>query len=96
MSTEIDSLLTSTPNIRNGQRCISGTGISVHRIAILHNLGHSTEDIVRKYEHLTPAGVHAALAYYFANKQQIDSEIAADEAEAEKIEKEFLARQQVA
>lgn len=96
MSTKIDSLLTCTPNIRNGQPCISGTGISVHRIAVLHNLGHSTEDIVRKYEHLTPAGVHAALAYYFANKQQIDSEIAADEAEAEKIEKEFLDREQIA
>lgn len=96
MSTEIDSLLTSAPNIRNGQRCISGTGISVNRIAILHNLGHSTEAIVRKYEHLTPAGVHAALAFYFANKQQIDSEIVADEVEAEKIEKEFLDRQQVA
>jgi uncharacterized protein (DUF433 family) len=99
MSTEIDSLLTSpstSPNIRNRQPCISGTGISVHRIAVLHNLGHSTEDIVRKYEHLTPAGVHAALAYYFANKQQIDSEIAADEAEADKIGKEFLERQQVA
>src|ERR1041385_6505618 len=73
MSTEINSLLSSTPDIRHGQPCISGTGISVKRIAILHNLGHSTEDIVRKYEHLTPAGVHAALAYYFANKQQIDS-----------------------
>lgn len=96
MRTEIESLLTSTPNIRNGQRCISGTGISVHRIAVLHNLGHSIEDIVRKYGHLTPAGVHAALAYYFANKQQIDAELAADEAEAEKIEKEFLDRQQVA
>jgi len=94
MSIEIDSLLISTPNIRNGQPCISGTGISVHRIAILHNLGHSTEDIVRKYEHLTPAGVHAARAYYFANKQQIDSEIAAGEDEAEKIEMEFLERQQ--
>lgn len=96
MSTEIDSLLTSTANVRHGQPCISGTGISVHRIAVLYNLGHSTEDIVRKYEHLTPAGVHAALAYYFANKQQIDSELAADEAEAERIEKEFLDRQQVA
>lgn len=29
----------------------------------------------------------------FANKQQIDSEIAADEAEAEEIEKEFLDRE---
>jgi uncharacterized protein (DUF433 family) len=96
MSTEIESLLTSTPDIRNGRRCISGTGISVNRIAVLHNLGHSTEDIVRKYEHLTPAGVHAALAYYFANKQEIDAEIAAAEVEAETIEKEFLERQQVA
>jgi uncharacterized protein (DUF433 family) len=96
MSTAIDTLLTSTPNIRHGQPCISGTGISVHRIAVLHNLGHGTEDIVRKYEHLMPAGVHAALAYYFANKQQIDAEIAGDEAEAEEIEKEFLERQLVA
>jgi uncharacterized protein (DUF433 family) len=96
MSIESDSLLTSSPNIRHGQPCISGTGISVRRIAVLHNLGHSTEDVVRKYEHLTPAGVHAALAYYFANKQRIDSEIAAGEDEVEKIEKEFLDRQQVA
>ncbi|HEV7797152.1 MAG TPA: DUF433 domain-containing protein [Pyrinomonadaceae bacterium] len=96
MGTAIDTLLTSTPEIRHEQPCISGTGISVHRIAVLHNLGHSTEDIVRKYEHLTPAGVHAALAYYFANKQQIDSEIAADDTEGEKIEKEFLDRQSVA
>ena len=96
MSTEIDSLLTSTPDIRHGQPCISGTGISVNRIAILHNLGHSTEDIVRKYEHLTPAGVHAALAYYFANKQEVDAEIADDEADAERIEREFLKQQPVA
>jgi uncharacterized protein (DUF433 family) len=96
MSTAIDTLLTSTPNIRHGQPCISGTGISVHRIAVLHNLGHSIEDIVRKYEHLTAAGVHAALAYYFANKQEVDAEIADDEADAERIESEFLKQQPVA
>ncbi|HEV7396821.1 MAG TPA: DUF433 domain-containing protein [Pyrinomonadaceae bacterium] len=90
MSTAIDTLLTTTPDIRHGQPCISGTGMSVHRIAILHNLGPSIEAIVRKYEHLTPAGVHAALVYYFANKQQVDAEIGVDEVEAEKIEKEFL------
>ncbi len=96
MSTEIDSLLTSSPEIRNGRPCIAGTGISVHRIAILYNLGHSPEEIVRKYEHLTTAGVHAALAYYFANKQEIDAEIAADNADAERIETEFLRQQPVA
>ncbi len=95
MSTEIDSLLTSSPEMRHGRPCIAGTGISVHRIAILHNLGHSPEEIVRKYEHLTTAGVHAALAYYFANKQEVDAQIAGDEADAERIETEFLSRQQV-
>lgn len=96
MSTEISSLLTSNPQIRHGRPCIAGTGIAVHRIAILHNLGHSPEEISRKYEHLTIAGVHAALAYYYANRQEVDRQIATDEADAERIEKEFLSRQQVA
>ncbi len=96
MSMEVEKLLTSSPEIRDGRPCIRGTGISVHRIAILHNLGHSPEEIVRKYEHLTIAGVHAALAYYFANKQEVDAEIAADETNAASIEKEFLSGEQVA
>lgn len=93
---EVGSLLSSTSEIRHGRPCITGTGISVHRIAILHNLGHSPEEIVRKYEHLTIAGVHAALAYYYANKVEVDGEIASDAADAESVEKEFLGQQQVA
>ncbi len=87
LNTEIDSLLASSPGIRDGRPCVAGSGISVHRIAILHNLAHSPEDIVRRYEHLTAAGVHAALAYYFANKQEIDAEIADEKADAERREK---------
>ncbi|HMG75180.1 MAG TPA: DUF433 domain-containing protein [Pyrinomonadaceae bacterium] len=96
MSMEVGALLSSSPEIRHGRPCIRGTGISVHRIAVLHNLGHSPEEIVRKYEHLTIAGVHAALAYYYANKQEIDAEVAADETDAAEIEREFLNTQQVA
>ena len=96
MSMEVGALLSSSPEIRHGRPCIRGTGISVHRIAVLHNLGHSPEEIVRKYEHLTIAGVHAALAYYYANKQEIDAEVNADETDAAEIEREFLNTQQVA
>lgn len=96
MSMQVETLLTSSPEIRDGRPCIRGTGISVHRIAVLHNLGHSPEEIVRKYEHLTIAGVHAALAYYFANKQEVDAEVAADETEAASVEREFLRGEQVA
>ena len=94
MSTEISSLLTSSPEIRHGRPRIAGTGITVHRIAILYKLGHSPEDILRKYPHLTAAGVFAALAYYHENQAEIEAEIAADEAEADRIEAEYLARQQ--
>ena len=96
MSMELGALLSSSPEVRHGRPCIRGTGISVHRIAVLNNLGHSPEEIVRKYEHLTIAGVHAALAYYYANKQEIDAEVAADEIDAANIEREFLNTQQVA
>jgi hypothetical protein len=34
---------------------------------------------------LTLAQIHAALAYYHANREEIDADIAADETAAEKI-----------
>ena len=38
----------------------------------------------------TLAQVYAALAYYHANREAIDAEIAADEAEADRLEQEYL------
>ena len=43
------------------------------------------EEIAAKIEHLTLAQIHAALAYYHANREEIDSDIAAEEAAIEKI-----------
>jgi uncharacterized protein (DUF433 family) len=96
MSKNLDALIDSTPEVRRGRPCVAGTGITVHRIAILYKLGHSPEEIVRKYEHLEPAGVYAALAYYHANQAEIDAEIASDEAEADGAEAEYLRRRDVA
>lgn len=96
MSVELDSLLTHSPEVRHDRVRVAGTGITVHRIAILSNLGHSPEEIVRKYKHLTLAGVHAALAYYHANRQQIDAEVGADREESARLEAEFARPPQVA
>ena len=96
MSVELDSLLTHSPELRHGRVRISGTGITVHRVAALSNLGHSPEDIVRKYKHLTLAGVHAALAYYHANREQVDTELAADREDAARLEAEFARAPKVA
>jgi uncharacterized protein (DUF433 family) len=94
MSVDIGSLIVSNPDIRHGRPCIAGTGITVHRIAIWYKLGHSPEKIARKYGHLTEAQVFAALAYYHANRDQIEAEIGADEAEADRIEEEHLQEKQ--
>ncbi|MDT7602964.1 MAG: hypothetical protein QOF61_961, partial [Acidobacteriota bacterium] len=67
-----------------------------HRIAILYKLGHSPDEIVRKYEHLDAAGVYAALAYYHANRTEIDAEIVAEEAENDRAEAEYLQKRDVA
>jgi uncharacterized protein (DUF433 family) len=96
MSKNLDSLIDSRPNVRHGRPCVAGTGITVHRIAILHRLGNSPEEIARKYEHLDLAGIHAALAYYHANRAEVDDEIAADEEEADRIEAEHSRQWDVA
>jgi uncharacterized protein (DUF433 family) len=96
MGVEFDSLLTHSPEVRHDRVRVAETGITVHRIAVLSNLGHSPEEIVRKYKHLTLAGVHAALAYYHANREQVDDEIASDREEAARLEAEFARAPKVA
>jgi uncharacterized protein (DUF433 family) len=96
MSTSIGSLIVSSPEMRHGRPCIAGTGITVHRIAVWYKLGHSPEEIARRYGHLTEAQVHAALAYYHANRDEIEAELAADEAEADRIEQDYLREKQPA
>ena len=94
MSTEISSLLTSDPQIRGGRLCVAGTRTTVHRIAVWYKMGESPEEIARKYSHLPIAGIYAALAFYHANQPQLEAEIAAQQAEEERIEAEWLEQRQ--
>ena len=81
----IGTLIERSPEIRKGRPCIAGTGVTVRRIAGWHNLGLTPEEIAAKIEHLTLAQIHAALAYYHANREEIDNDIAAEEAAIEEI-----------
>src|SRR5437870_5768804 len=82
---DIGTLIERSPEIRKGRPCIAGTGVTVRRIAGWHNLGLTPEEIAAKIEHLTLAQIHAALAYYHANRDEIDSDIATEEAAIEEI-----------
>src|ERR1035441_4422655 len=70
--TEIGSLISRRPDIRGGRPCIAGTGVSVRRIVQWHNTGQIPEEVVQTFGgHLSLAHVHAALAYYYANQEEI-------------------------
>lgn len=96
MSVDIGTMIVRESGFKHGRPHIAGTGLTVHRIAIWYKLGHEPEEIARRYGHITVAQVHAALAHYLANQAEIEAEIAADEAEAERLEKDYLQQKQVA
>lgn len=86
--TEIGSLISRRPEIHGGRPCIAGTGVSVRRIAQWYNMGLIPEEIAHKFGHLSLAQVHAALAYYHANQQEIDSDIEAETQAADALEQQ--------
>ncbi len=91
--TDIGTLIVRTAEIRGGRPRIAGTGVTVRRIAGWYKLGLSPEEIASEIPHLTLAQVYAALAYYHANREEIEADIAAEEAEAERLEREhYLGR----
>jgi uncharacterized protein (DUF433 family) len=76
---EIGTLIDRDPSIRGGRPKIAGTGLTVRRIAGWYKMGMSPDEIALEYAHLTLAQVHAALAYYHANREEIEADIAEEE-----------------
>jgi uncharacterized protein (DUF433 family) len=69
-----------TPNICGGRARIVGHRIRVMDVAVLHEKrGLSPEEIVQQYPGITLADVHAALAYYFDHRDEIEAEFRKDE-----------------
>ena len=89
---DIGQLIDRSPKVRNGRPCIAGTGISVHRIVGWYKLGFSPEQMVDRIGHVSLAQIHAALAYYHANQDEIESDIATEQADAERLQCEQMVR----
>ncbi len=69
------NLIVSNPKVRGGRPCIAGTGFRVTDVVMaqrFHNM--SADDIASGYD-VPLAGVHAALAYYYENRHEIDEDI---------------------
>ena len=90
-ATDIGTLIAQTPGICGGRPRIAGTGVSVRCIVGWYKLGMIPEEIADNYEQLSLAQVFAALAYYQANRGAMEAEMAADEVEADSLEREIRA-----
>lgn len=76
-----------TPGVAGGKARIAGHRITVHNVVVWHErIGMSPDQISAEFG-LSLADVHAALAYYFDHQDQIDAEIAADQAAADELRK---------
>jgi len=81
--------IVATPGVCGGAPRIEGTRIRVADIATYAVLHHwSVEKIAEELE-LTPAQIHAALAYYYDHKDEIDQAIKAADALARQIGTSF-------
>ena len=69
---DIGDLIESRPGVSGGQPCLRGTGVTVARVAHLaHAEGLVAAEIVKRLGGgLQLAAIHAALAYYYSNRDR--------------------------
>lgn len=89
--TDIGSLMVRSDDMRGGRPRIAGTGVTVRRIVVWYKQGLTPEEITTEIPHLSLAQVYAALTYYHANREEIAADIAAEDAEAQHLERMPLA-----
>lgn len=74
------AMIVSNPAVRAGRPVIAGTGIRVSDIAAMSVIhGQSPDEVALAYG-LSLSQVHAALAFYYEHKADIDDEIRRDDA----------------
>ena len=82
------TVLVKSSGICRGRLRIEGTRITVNQIVTLYKQGNSAEEIADQYSHLTRGQIYTALAYYHSNKDEVEVDLAAEEAEAVRLEQE--------
>jgi len=86
---EIGTLIDRDPGVRGGRPKVAGTGLTVRRVVGWYKMGMSPEEIALEYPHLILAQLHEALAYYHANREEIEADISQEEAAAAHWERDL-------
>lgn len=88
MPTVLETSLVRTPGVCGGRLRIDGTRMTVNQIVTLHKQGFTAEQIVEQYPQRTLAEVFTVLAWYHANKDDFDQELAAEATTAERAQQD--------
>jgi uncharacterized protein (DUF433 family) len=80
MKNVVTQHITKTPGVCGGRACIAGNRIRVLDIVGWHErAGYTVAQIVEMFPGISRADVHAALAYYYDNAEEIENEFREDE-----------------
>jgi uncharacterized protein (DUF433 family) len=85
------NLITSNPAVRGGQPCIAGTGLRVVDVVVASLFHRQTPDDIASGYGVSLAHVHAALAYYYEHKKEIDEVIRENIKQARQLKDQYLA-----
>ena len=89
------SHITKEPGIRGGKACVDSTRIPVVALVALLKDGKTPEEMLVAYPDLSLAQVHAALAYYYDHRDEVDGELDEDDDAEQQYERkriQYLAR----
>jgi len=89
--------VTKEPGVCGGKAAIDDTRVRVADVVCLHQQGMSPQEILVRYPQLSLGQVHAALAYYYDHRDEIEATLRAEETAEEDHERakaEYLSRQQ--
>jgi len=88
----IKAHIVRTPGVLGGKPRIAGHRIAVQHVVIWHDrMGMSVDDIANEYG-LSPADIHAALAYYHDHQDEINAAIRAEETFVTEMQQRYPSR----
>src|SRR6266496_5433263 len=87
-ATELGSMIVRTPGVIGGKPHIRGHRVGVHRVAGWWKIGLSIEEIGERLSTLSPAEIHAALAYYHLHRKEIEGFLEEERAICRSLERE--------
>jgi uncharacterized protein (DUF433 family) len=83
---QLDAMLVRTSNVCGGRLRIDGTRVTVLQIVALYKRGETPEEIAENFPQLKLSQVYAALAYYHANRTEIDQQLSDEQAEFDQLQ----------